>query len=157
MAEEQQRLGTIRLKGNHLIIRRFGKDGQPTGKKTKWKVKTKSNLPRELFFKIRGFLQQSIKRYGTESLTDLSTAGGEALKQAGRAFGCEIKEGSARADLYWFSNGARLFAWQIHAGAFDKRRARKLEESKALLRLAVIMKQTGFFKIVPRRTRLERS
>lgn len=153
---EERQLGTIQLKGNHLTLRRFCKEhGKPIGEKTSWKVKEKSNLPRELFFKVRGFLLSSIKRNGKESLDDLETAGREALEQAGRAFGCLIKNGAKHADLYWCLDGKRLVGWQIHLEKYDKGRVEKLMRSNALLRLAVLMYQTGYVKIIPLTTRRE--
>jgi hypothetical protein len=151
---EIQRLGTIRLKQNYLFFRRLGKDGQRTGKRTYWKIKEVSNVPRELFFKIVGFLQRSIRQSGTKSIDSVMAAGMLGLKQAGRAFGCEIKKRSKLADLYWSLGGQRLVAWQIHESSLNERRVRKLMKSKASLRIAVVMKKGGYFEIKPQRTKL---
>jgi hypothetical protein len=157
MAHEQQHLGTLQLKGNFFIARRFGKDGKRAGKKTKWRVKAKSNLPRELFFKIRGFLQSSIKKHGTESLDDLVAAVRGGLAQAGWAYSCQIKKGSRHADIYWCEDGKRLIGWQIHTGGFDERMARKLTRSRAVFRLVVVVSKGGYFRIMPMNTRLRDS
>jgi hypothetical protein len=110
------------------------------------------NLPREVFFKLVGFIRQSITKSGTESVETVRTATLKALRDAGRAYDCEIKYRSPRADLYWCSKGKRLAAWQIHTDNLDKRWVRKVEGSKALLRFAVIVKASCYFKIVPRPT-----
>ena len=149
-----QRLGKIRMKHNRFIITRYGKDGQPTGKSTEWKIKEKSNVPRELFYKIKGFLERSIRQSGTKSIESVMKAGWVALNEVGKAFGCEIRDSSKLADLYWWSDGHRFVAWQIHESSLDERRVRKLEKSKALLRIAVVMKKGGHFEIKPQQTRL---
>jgi hypothetical protein len=112
-----------------------------------------SQLPREIFFKTFGFLHQAIKKHGKESLDDITNAAREGLKQAGKAFSCDVEEGTKIADVYWFAQGQRLVAWQIHEEKLDNKRARKLSRSKALLRLVVLVKASGWFRIVPRVTR----
>jgi hypothetical protein len=87
--------------------------GSAALKPTMWKIRKKSNVPREMFFKIRGFLKQGVKRCGTKSLDGVIGAGWEGLKQAGEVFGCEIKDGSKLADFYWLLDGRRLVAWQL--------------------------------------------
>jgi hypothetical protein len=154
MTSERQ-LGQIHLKWNRLIIERFGKDGQPSGKRKTWTIKTKSNLPREMFFKIVGFLQHGIKRYGTDSMDDMTMAAQKALGQVGEAFGCEIGDRKKQADLYWLLDGRRFIAWQIHEARVDERRVRKLTRSKAPLRVVVVIKRGGFFEIKPQSTRQE--
>jgi hypothetical protein len=148
-----QRLGKIHLKRNSLIIERFGKDGQPSGKRTRWTIKMMSNLPREMFFKIVGFLQHGIKRYGTGSMDDMTMAATKALGQAGEAFGCEVGDRKKQADLYWLLDGRRFIAWQIHEARVDERRVRKLTRSKAPLRVVVVIKKGGYFEIKPQSTR----
>jgi hypothetical protein len=125
------------------------------GKKTLWKVKAKSNLPREVFFKTIGFIQQAIKRYGKESIEDVMAAGRKGLERAGEAFGCEIKNGAERADVYWSVDERLLIAWQIHEERLNAKRARKLKGSKALLRLVVVIRESGWFRIFPQSTRRE--
>src|ERR1700730_6320805 len=125
-----QRLGKIHLKRNCLVIERFGKDGQPSGKRTSWTIKTKSNLPREMFFKIVGFLQRGIKRYGTCSMGDMTAAAKKALGQVAEAFGCEIGDSRKLADLYWLLDGRRFIAWQIHEARIDERRGEKFKRKK---------------------------
>jgi hypothetical protein len=149
------RLGRIHLKGNRLILERFGKDGQPSGKRTRWTIKMTSNLPREMFFKIVGFLKRGITRYGTDSMDDMTMAAKKALGQVGEAFGCEIGDSRKQADLYWMLHGRRFIAWQIHEASIDERRVNELRKSKALLRIAVVMKRGGFFAIKPQSTRQE--
>lgn len=150
-----RRLGKIHLKGNCLILVRFGKDGQPSGKRTTWTIKMKSNLPREMFFKIVGFLQHGIKRYGTDSMDDMTMAAKKALGQVGEAFGCEIGDRKKQADLYWLLDGRRFIAWQIHEARVDERRVSKLKRSKAPLRIVVVIKREGYFEIKPQRTKQE--
>ena len=154
MTSERQ-LGQIHLKGNRLIIERFGKDGQPSGKHTRWTIKMTSNLPREVFFKIVGFLKHGIRRYGTDSMDDMTMAAEKALGQAGEAFGCEIGGSRKKADLYWLLEGRRFIAWQIHEARVDEQRVSKLRRSKALLRVAVVIKSGGYFEIKPQSTRHE--
>ena len=100
-----------------------------------------------------GFLQRSIRQSGTKSIDSMMIAGREGIKQAGKAFGCEIRKGSKLADLYWLLDEQRLVAWQIHERSLDERRIRKLVKSKALLRIAVVMKKGGYFEIKPQATK----
>lgn len=154
MTSERQ-LGQIHLKRNRLIIERFGKDGQPSGKRTRWTIKEKSFLPREVFFKIWGFLQQGIKRHGTGLMDDMRKAARKALGQAGKAFGCEIGDSRKIADLYWLVDGRRFIAWQIHEDRIHEQLISKLKRSKALLRIVVVIKRGGYSEIKPQRTRQE--
>ena len=156
MAKQEQLL-RLKLNGNYLYVQRLNRDKERIGKRTKWEIRERSTLPRELFYQVRGFLQRSIKKFGTKSPDGLSRAGRVALLQAGRAFGCKIRNGSARADLYWSKGGVRLFAWQVHTEYLDERRVKELRGSKALLRLAVVLRGTGFFEIIPLRTKVQRS
>jgi hypothetical protein len=149
----ERQSGQIHLKRNRLIIERFDKDGQPSGKRTRWTIKMKSYLPREVFFKIWGFLQQGIKRHGTGSMDDMRKAARKALGQAGEAFGCEIGNRKRQADLYWLLDGRRFIAWQIHESRIDERRIYKLNRSKARLRIVVVLKRGGYSEIKPQKTR----
>ena len=152
MTSERQ-LGQIHLKRTRLIIERFGKDGQPSGKRTRWTIKEKSYLPREMFFKIWGFLQQGIKRHGTGSMDGMRKAARKALGQAGKAFGCEIGDSTKQADLYWLVDGRRFIAWQIHEDRIHERLIYKLTGSRALLRIVVVIKRGGYCEIKPQSTR----
>ena len=154
MTSERQ-LGQIHLKRDRLIIERFGKDGRPSGKHTRWTIKMNSFLPREMFYKIKGFLDQGIKRHGTGSMDDMGEAAKQALGQAGKAFGCEIGGRKKQADLYWLLDGRRFIAWQIHENRIDERRNYKLTRSKAPLRIVVVLKRGGFVEIKPQSTRQE--
>jgi len=150
---EERQLGTIHRKKNGFIVRRFDGDGKPTGEKTKWTAKNKSNLPRELFYKVRGFMKSSIKKQGPESMDELRAAGQKGLEQVAKAFGCQVKTGASHADLYWCVDGKRLIGWQVHPEKFDKRRAEKLERSKALFRLVALSFRTGYVTLIPLSTR----
>jgi hypothetical protein len=143
----------MRLQKQRLYVQRIGKHGNRIGSRTEWTIGKKSALPRELFFKIRGFVQRIIKRCGTESADELRIAVRRALTQAAETCGCESKQGQAKADMYWKLGDRLLIAWQLHDNALDVQRIKKLKTSRALLRIVVIVKKSGYFRIVPQDTR----
>ena len=143
----------VKLKERRLYVQRVNNKGRLAGKVEKWNIGKNSNVPREIFFKTKGFIASRIRRSGTRSMKDMLRGVRHALEQAGGACGCQIKKGSKHADLYWLRNGRPLFAWQIHEDVLDKRRAKNILKSRAMLRLAVVVEGSGFFKITPLRAR----
>lgn len=152
MTNNQQQIW-IRLRKRDLRVQRVNDHGNRIGKKTKWTIGKKSALPRELFFKVMGYLRNSIKRTGTNSTDKLRISCLRALAKTAGTCGCESKFGQSKADVYWNLNGTVFIAWQIHDDAINIRRTKKLTSSKALLRIVIVLKKSGYFRILPQDTR----
>jgi hypothetical protein len=152
MSDEKQGV-QIRRDGNRLYVQRIGKDGNRIGVRTEWTIGRKSALPRELFFTIRGFVHSSLTECQTKSLEKLRVAARNGLVEAAGVCGCEPKLGKSKADVYWRLDGFSLIAWQLHGDEVDADRARKLVTSKASLRIVIVLKESGWFNIIPQDTR----
>jgi len=143
----------IKLNEDCYFVQRKGKQGEWIGKPTKWKIGKRSTLPRELFFKIYGFIRNRIQKCDEKSFAALKTAVLRALHEAAEAFGCECRSGWDAGDVTWYLGGDPFVAWQIHEEAVETLTARKLRESRAALRLIVVVRESGYFRIRPRWTR----
>jgi hypothetical protein len=143
----------IRRSGNLLHVQRIGKHGNRIGTATKWTIGKKSALPREMFFAVRGFVHNSLAECPTKSLDKLRVAARNGLVKAAVVCGCESKLGQSKADVHWRLDGSSLIAWQLHGDEVDADRARKLATSKASLRIVIVLKESGWFNIIPQDTR----
>ncbi len=152
MADKRQLL-RIKLREDYYFVQRIGEQGERIGKPTKWKIEKRSSLPRELFFKTCGFIGSRIKRCDERSLVDLKRATLRALHEAAAAYGCASKSGCDCGDIAWYLDGEPFVAWQIHQETLDKQRASKLRKSRAALRWIVVLRESGYFRMRPRRTR----
>ncbi len=88
-------------------------------------------------------------------MDEMREAISSALEQAGAAFGFKAKQGSKHADVYWVRKGEAVCAWQLHADSLDEDRVKMVRDSKALLRIAVVFKKSGYFEITPLKARSE--
>lgn len=150
---KQRQLLTMQLDDRQLRVQRLNAKGNKIGKATNWIVRERSALPREPFFKIVGFIRSRIKNSEPASMDEMREAIGSALEQAGAAFGFKAKQGSKHADVYWVCKGEVICAWQLHEDSLDEDRVKMVRDSRALLRIAVVFKKSGYFEITPLKAR----
>jgi hypothetical protein len=152
---KQRQLLTMQLDDRQLRVQRLNAKGNKIGKATNWIVRKRSALPRDPFFKIVGFIRSRIKSSEPSSMQEMRGAISSALEQAGAAFGFKARQGSKHADVYWVRKGQVICAWQLHEDSLDEDRVEKVLGSKALLRIAVVYKKSGYFEITPLKARSE--
>lgn len=103
--------------------------------------------------KTCGFMRSTIRRCDDRSFSSLNRAVLRALHEAAESCGCESKSACDGGDVAWYLDGKPFIAWQIHEEILNRQRARKLRESAAALRLVVVVRDSGYFRIRPRWTR----
>ena len=88
------------------------------------------------------------------NLPNLNRAVLRGLHEAAQSYGCKSKSGSDCGDVTWYLHGEPFVAWQVHEEGLNQQKARNLGESRAALRLIIMLRKSGYFRIKARWTRL---
>jgi hypothetical protein len=149
---------TIQLEvHDRILVSQRRRDGHPVGKPYSWRVQEKSNLPREIFHLIFGYIRRRVRLCDDKSFRTLSKAVRRGIHEAAKSCGCESESDAPGGGISWYLDGSPLIVFQIHSEEIDKQRKRKMLDGDALLRWAIVIGRNGFIKISPRRTRNEAS
>jgi hypothetical protein len=134
----------VEMETHTLICYRLDEDGKRKGKETRWEIQRRSNLPRGLFHHIEGFVQRRVNEAKKEGSDEFRKPVFRGLCEAGKTCGCEIKVGTPSADVVWLLGRRRFIAFQLHEVELSKGRASRLNRSKAVYRLAVVIRANGY-------------
>jgi hypothetical protein len=152
MSETQQRL-KLRVDGDCLRVKHLDKSGQG-GKRYKWRITKKSNLPRELYFLVHNFVRTRVNGREDDDFDSTKKAVLRGLCEAAVACGCKPRSGKEGADVCWFLHGEAFFSIQIHDGTLDDDELRRMRKGHAVFRWAITIEKGGYTRYHPRRTRL---
>jgi hypothetical protein len=135
-----------------MIVRRRTGDGD-WGTKERWKIGEKSNLPRALFFNIKNFVRQKVRRCAKKrDYASLRGSVVRALCEAAESCGCAAEFGKEGADVVWYLQGIPLIGFHIAKDESITRAVEQLLAGKTVFRWTIALSASGYFHIRARTT-----
>lgn len=143
----------IRVRGNRLLCWRLDEEGARRGEITDWKIGETSNVPRLLFFHIKNYVAQAVKKCNADDPIDLRRAVERGLREAGMVCSCEVKQARYGASVAWILKGTPLIGFLIHRGDVDRDRLKTLLRGLTIFRWTVALDKGRYVPFTIRRTR----
>jgi hypothetical protein len=143
----------LKLKGHTLFSHRLGKNGRSSERPFAWEIRELSLTPRAMFQLIQGFVRKRVSQCYEKNFESVRRAVLRGLGEAAVACGCELATDGKGGDVCWLLDGKSFFAFQVHQGATDELRAKKMRGRSPILRWVIEIDENGAAKFKPQKAK----